>query len=480
MRKFTKSLTPFLEKYLIFVLIGLFTCLYSIIAITKYIHFQTGLDLAIYVQTFWYYSHFHLPFVTLYPTYGDLVWADHFTPSLMLLTPLFWIWRDPRMILIFQSLAFTTAAYPIFRFAKKQLKHTFFAYALAFMFLTFFGVQYPVTFDFHEANMAAALLPWVLWSMFEGKWIIFVVLASIMSGFKEDAPLYVSGLATYLIVTRKNWKLGLPLLVLSFSYFLLVTEILMPSFAHNAAKVFSTSYFSFTFQYLWSVFFNSPIKIHTMLLSFYNFLFLPLLAGPFLILPFVHFFINFSNPDFPGRWGIYLHYRGYLAAIFGFGTVLGYLNLLKWKPTWFKRNKVKTCFAILVILNAFFMDVTLHLPLNIFAKKQFYYQEPWIKDNERVIQHIPANAYVVTMNSLAPQIALRENIFYYPQNVNKADYIFVDLHPNQPPVSFWLTSDTSDNEGQLREEIMQLVKENTYSIYYQSGDAFLLKNNQPH
>src|SRR5258708_19165855 len=91
------------NNYAIYFLILLFGALYSFIAITKYLHYQTGLDLAIYVQTFWFYTHFKLPYVTLYPTFGDLVWADHFSPSLVLLTPLYFLWKDPSALLLFQS-----------------------------------------------------------------------------------------------------------------------------------------------------------------------------------------------------------------------------------------------------------------------------------------------------------------------------------------------------------------------------------------
>ena len=101
-----KKFFIFWDKYMIFFLIGLFGSLYSFIAITKYLHYQTGLDIAIYIQSMWFYTHFQLPYVTLYPTYGDLVWADHFGPSLILLTPFYMLWKDPRMLLILQSFIF--------------------------------------------------------------------------------------------------------------------------------------------------------------------------------------------------------------------------------------------------------------------------------------------------------------------------------------------------------------------------------------
>src|SRR5258706_8268787 len=337
----------FINKYFIYVLILLFGALYAFISVTKYQHFQTGLDLAIYVQTFWFYTHLKLPFVTLYPTYGGLVWADHFSPSLMLFTPLYFFWKDPKLLLIIQSFLFVSGAFPIYRFAKEKLKSNFLALALSFVFLTYFGLQYPLTFDFHIGTIAAAFFPWILLSMLKGKWKTFIILCVIAMGFKEDMPLYVTALSLYLIASRKNWKLGIILGILSFGYYYLVTQYLMPLFAHMSTKQLSLSYLKFTPNYFWSVFFDSSIKINTLFLTFANFLFLPLLSGFFLILLLAHFFINFSNPAFPGRWGIYLHYRGYTAGMMAFAWILSYTLLIKLKPVLFERRKVKIIFASL-------------------------------------------------------------------------------------------------------------------------------------
>jgi uncharacterized membrane protein len=470
--KKVNKLTIFLNSYAIFFLIFLFGSLYTFIGITKYFHYQTGLDIAIYIQSMWFYTHFQLPHVTLYPTFGDLVWADHFGPSLMLLTPFYLLWKDPRMLLIIQSFAFVSGAYPIYRYAKEKLQNNFLALSLAFVFLTYFGMQYPLTFDFHLGTMAASFMAWIFWAMFKGKWKTFVILCIIASGFKEDMPLYVSTISLYLILSRRNWKLGLIMFPLFLGYAYFVTEKLMPSFYHNAAKSFSLSYFSLRPDYLESIFFNSPVKLTTMFLSFSNTLFLSFFSGFFLLLPFAHFFINFSNPDFPGRWGIYLHYRGYSAAMMIFASILGYSFLMAKKPKIFNTTKAKKLLAILLIFNALLFDVLLHLPLNELGKKQFYYKESWIHDDNEVVKKVPLDAYLLTVNNLAPQVAYRKNIFYYPQNLQKAEYILVDLHPNQSIVNFWLSA---PDVTTFKVCIDTIIHDKSFKVVYQKYDAMLLK-----
>lgn len=463
-----------LKKYLIFLIIAFFASLYSFIGIVKYDHYQTGLDLAIYVQQYFFYTHGKLPFVTLYPTLGDLAWADHFSPSLVLLTPFYFLWRDPKILLILQPFIYLTGAYAIWSVAKEKLKNTFLAYALSIAFCLFFGVQFPLTFDFHEATMAAATIAWLLWAMEKKKWWYLAVLSVIGAGFKEDMPLYIFSLGIYLVLARRNWKLGSIMAALSISYFLYITKIIMPGISHIGVKVESTTFFSLSPSYLFSVFFSSPIKIHTIILCLASFLFVPLLSGWFILLLLAHFFINFADPNFPGRWGIYLHYRGYVGAILSFGFIYGYLKLQKLFPNIFAKNKSKIIFGILLLLDSMLMDVALHLPLNTLSKSQFYYTEKWIKDNNYIVSKIPGDGILLTQNDLTPQVSFRQYVYYYPQHVNEAKYIFLDLHPDYglEAIDFWLSG---SNEGKVVNSVQSLLFHKKYKIIQKAGDAILME-----
>jgi hypothetical protein len=110
----------------------------------------------------------------------------------------------------------------------------------------------------------------------------------------------------------------------------------------------------------------------------------------------------------------------------------------------------------------------------VLAKQQFYYKESWIHDNDEIVKKIPKDAYLVTVNNLSPQVAYRKNIFYYPQNIRKAEYIFVDLHPNQPITNFWLTR---PNYEAFKKDIDKLLAKKAYVIVYKSNDALLLQRN---
>ncbi|MFF4379172.1 DUF2079 domain-containing protein [Kitasatospora sp. NPDC001547] len=78
-----------------------------------------GFDLGIFDQGVRGYAHFGLPVSTLksfhheFPP-GFSLLGDHFSPVLALLAPLYWIWDDPRSLIIGQSLLFA-AGVPLIR-----------------------------------------------------------------------------------------------------------------------------------------------------------------------------------------------------------------------------------------------------------------------------------------------------------------------------------------------------------------------------
>lgn len=461
----------FLHKHAVWLIITFFSIIYSFVAVTKHNHFQTGLDFGIYVQTFWNYIHFKIPRVTFYPTYGDIVWTDHFTPSLVLLAPFYLIWEDPSILLILQSVLFVFGGYPIYLLAKDRLKNIFLALAIVFAYLIFLGTQFALTFDFHAATYTAIFLPWIFYFLFKSRWRPFLFLMIIAMGAKEDIPLLLASVAFYLFITKKNTKMGLFLLFLNLTYFFLVTKMIMPGLSIFSAKVFDTPEFPHTLVEWFGLLFDSPVKIRTMLLTLGSFAFLPLLSGWFLIVAVTHFFINFFSHQFTGRWDIFLHYRVHLGSILSFGAILGIERIINIKLLQKKKKILSLSFVLIIIMASLSLDWLLHLPLNTLFKKQFYTYDLWMHDNEEVIKKIPKEAYLLTQNNLAPHVANRKNLYYYPKNLDKADFIFLDLHKNQPIINTWLGG-TVDS---LQREVAQLLGRKTFAVYYQKGDAILLQ-----
>ena len=81
-------------------------------ALMRHKHYlTTGFDLGIFDQVVHAYSRFEAPIVPLKaPGYNLL--GDHFHPILVLWAPLYWIWEDPRMLLLAQELLLALSSIP--------------------------------------------------------------------------------------------------------------------------------------------------------------------------------------------------------------------------------------------------------------------------------------------------------------------------------------------------------------------------------
>src|SRR5690242_14739490 len=85
------------------IIILVITSLYLLLSLLRHQQYLTfGYDLGNHDQTLWMYSHFIYPFVTIEYKFALL---NHFGPSFALLSPLYWIWDDVRMLLIAQAVA---------------------------------------------------------------------------------------------------------------------------------------------------------------------------------------------------------------------------------------------------------------------------------------------------------------------------------------------------------------------------------------
>lgn len=135
--------------------------LYSLYAWLRHrLYLTTGYDLGIFDQVVRDYSRFQAPLVPLKaPDYNLL--GDHFHPVLVLLAPLYWIWDDPRMLLLAQAALFAVSMVPVARFVRRRWGAT-----RALWVAAAYGLSWPlqraVAFDMHEIAFAVPLLAGII------------------------------------------------------------------------------------------------------------------------------------------------------------------------------------------------------------------------------------------------------------------------------------------------------------------------------
>jgi uncharacterized membrane protein len=77
-----------------------------------------GFDLGIFDQGVWLLSRFQDPFVTIR---GLPLFGDHGSYILVLIAPLYWIWADPRLLLLLQAICLAIPAVSVYLIGTRRL-----------------------------------------------------------------------------------------------------------------------------------------------------------------------------------------------------------------------------------------------------------------------------------------------------------------------------------------------------------------------
>ncbi|MFF2074591.1 DUF2079 domain-containing protein [Kitasatospora sp. NPDC058162] len=174
-----------------------------------------GFDLGIFDQGVRGYAHFGLPVSTLkyyhheFPP-GFSLLGDHFSPVLALLAPLYWIWDDPRSLIIGQALLFAlgvplirriaahsfAAAEP--RTARRAADLAGLVYALGWPLLVASRV------GFHEVAFAVPLTLLMLERGLARRYGTVVLAAVLLCCTKEDLGLLVGAYGLVLLLRTRG------------------------------------------------------------------------------------------------------------------------------------------------------------------------------------------------------------------------------------------------------------------------------------
>jgi len=428
------------QKFLIAWIIVLFF-LYSTLSILRHNHFQSGgFDLGLYDQAVWQYSRFLKPYNTIKERF---VLGDHLTLTLPLLAPLFWLWDDVRILLIFQAFWLSFSSLAIYKLARKRKFSPLTSLNLSFIYSLFYGIQYAIFFDFHPIVIGVGLIAWLVYFLESQQKKLFRLTLVLLLLTQENMGIALACLGLIYLFKKKYRRLAISLIAGGFVWSLLAAKII--------------SHFSNTgFQYWPEInlsplkiaidFFNTQEKRQVWLYSLSWFSFLSLLSpGAVLavLVDLAQYFV--TGKEFARMWSPFMHHRAILAPFLLLG-VLDALELLKKK-----RIKPQTVSILLVIISLG-LQYFFHFPLNKLSKPIYWKNEVWMDDNQALFKTIPQDASIATQQSLIPHLSHRREIYLvWPRKHNNdwwldfggnPQYLVVDLHPYQ-----WLTQLLESNEN---------------------------------
>jgi uncharacterized membrane protein len=386
---------------------------YASAAIFRYERFgANAYDLGIFDQTVWAYSRFEWMPNTVLRIPHEL--GDHTDFTLMLLAPLYWIWDDPRMLLVAQAVFLALAGLPLFWWAREQLGV---AAAALFetAFLIFFGVLAGSIFDFHELALAAPLIAVALHAMLERRTVALCITAALLLLTKEDLALSLLGFAAYIAFVQRRWRLAGAIATVSAAWFALAFKVLIPAFAGGRA------YTHWSYDALGSspgsaarnlvahpirsieLFFTPHEKRVGLFNLFGAWLFLPLVSP--LVIVMVPTLAERFLSSIPSYWAQGFHYSLVIAPMLAFAAVDTTARAVHLRG-WTRRAAAFVGAAVLAA-GLFFSFVRLE-PLDELRR---YTSDGAVAEIERCLDVIPPNASVTATSALVPHLSRRRGIW---------------------------------------------------------------------
>lgn len=388
---------------------------YLALVLLRHWHFDSGgFDLGLFDQAMWHYSRWEAPVTTIGP--ADNILSQHFSPILVLLTPLYWLWSCPEVLLITQVILFGLATLPIYWFSAPRLGRLGSAILVA-VFWLFWGTQSAIAFDFHEIAFAVPLIATAIYAIDKRRWWLYWLAVIGLLLIKENLALFVVFVGLYLLV-KGEWRRGIITSVIGAAWFGLLLKVIIPLFAAPGVGYLYWSYQNLgatPSAALWYVIrhpiniigllFNNSVKVTTLASFFYPLAFLPLISPlVFLSLPLIAERMLSTNELY---WLRDFHYTAPLIPVLIMAAADG-LNRLRslLAPPW-RRAVIASVLVIAIGANL--------AELPKFQLWELIHPSYWqltASDitGQQAVSMIPATATVLAQNKIVPHLSHRSVI----------------------------------------------------------------------
>ncbi len=470
------ALQPRLSRKTIYILIGIAALLCAVcsatITVCRYKSYSTSTyDLGIFTQMFHYMKETGLPLTTCERDGLVSHFAVHISPIWYLLLPGYMLFPSPVYLQIMQSLIVVSGVIPLYLLSK-QLGHsrnTILCLCLCYCaFPALIGGQF---YDIHENAFLTPLLLWMFWLYEKRKLPLFWIAVIAVLCVKEDAGIYVAAFALYLLCSKKEYRLGLPLLLVAIVHFFAATALLdilgngvmtatrfgayLPPDSNSMVDVLKTVLLNpaFLFKQVFTV-----EKIAFLLLML-----LPLALLPFCskkisrLLLLIPLLVVNVMPSWQYQYSIHFQY------VFGGIAMLFYLTVLNARDLGasLRRFILPTALSFAVLLS-----VT-HLSAYTFYIKLCQAEATQINTITETLSSIPDDASVVSHGFFVSALANRDEIYDLSTEA-QAEYIVLDLREGhqsdaEEKKEYYLIQSTRYECVALHEQVIAVFRDTTFA-----------------
>lgn len=468
-------------------LILIFGIIYCLIALLNHHNFSFNtIELGEYNQALWDYSHFRWHYGPFFSPDPQNILSQDFDLYLMIFSPLVWIAGSYTLIII-QILAILMGGLGIYKYLKALDASNMVAFFASLHFFLFFGLYSALLLQYQSFAVAAMLLPWLLYFFHQEKYKTAVFFFILMIIANENISLWLvlvfGGFIFNYYKDKRATIILIELLLISFAYYLIVTEVAMPWFSESD-KQQQFEYSGVGESFLKSIGWIIGHPRLTMEMMVLNHLDIPgadyvkiemivlvLVSGAFMfiirpqyLLMLIPLFFNKLLSDNNELWGASGLYT------IAFGPIIS-IGLFKYiSELWTPRQKFNWCMAF-VILSTVATLYFVFKPSDRNKALQLYRADRYNNINEsymlhKMLQQLPDTASLSVPPDMFANASVRESIYIFP-DVEHADYVFYaeEKMPAWAPPAY-------DSIGE------ELVNSNRWEIIDYYDGHYLLKKRE--
>jgi len=425
------------EPYVVAALGLTYFILYSVLSVLRHVTYHSfGPDLGIFDQVFWNTTQGRLfeSTMSLVQPQPHSYLADHFSPIYLLLVPFYAVFPRPQTLLVIQTLFLALGVWPLYLLARLKLEPGFQRLVWALAYFLFLPVAFINLFDFHELALVVLPLGFAIYYLENGRPGLFLL--SLVTTFlvKEELPLVGVGFGAYILLAKRDWKLGLGVLAGSLAAFLAVVRVIIPAFGGGSYAYFARR-FAFRYaelgttpQEIIATTFTHPSRLLQIIVQPQKLKFVVGIFGPvlgltaisgwaaILVLPTLGILL-LSN--YAPQYAFSSHYSAPLIALVIGTSILGLARL---------RPRLRRPVAAGVLASSLAFSLAFgDLPFSRHFDPGMFQQEPRYAAFVHNLDRIPPDASVAAENNLTPHLSQRRYIynleFEGPEN---AQYLALD------------------------------------------------------
>ena len=446
---------------------------FSWMTIRQHNGFHTGaLDLAKFDQAIWNTAHGRPFRITLGET---SVLQSHFSLSLALYAPLYWLWENIRLLFVAQSICMAGAGFLLYWFFRQEAPWV--GLSIYAAYLAHPSLHQVNLVEFRRITLAVPAASFAIYHMLKQRygWMILGLVVALLS--KEDLAFLVVGIGLYVVLAHRSFKVGIPLVIVGLAWGVVVPFVALPALSSSRSSRSSETY-EHARQYF-SYLGRTPVEmVQTLLLDplaplryvvqperieavwrlLWPIAFLFLLAPEIAVfaLPFLGYLLASA---YSAMGGLRAWYPAVLLPILYWAVGVGVQRV---RGRW---QRIALCVLLACAVGGW-LSYSEVWPGRRFDAGRFQITEHH-RQIEAVLREIPQDAVVVAQDSLVPHLSHREQIYLFPwisEDV-QPDYIVLDremgTYPVVPDVYHTLFYD--------------LLADTTYAIERQVGSLYVFR-----